>query len=174
MYETCVVDKQYEDTNNNLELNKSIYFVLPMLGRPLDYYYNLLNTYLGDINDKNNDIGYLYILLEDFDNRLLDTKGYIYVRKAPPHGVLYKFKIDYEYYDDYIKFIEGRYSEFSINYKNQLYKLLPKPFKNSIVYKVITKSKELKKIIEDKVGQSIGDQEVMSKPNLTKELYSDE
>lgn len=156
------------------KLNKSVYFLLPMIGLSLgSNLTGLLNCYLGDVNDLNLDEYknfHLFLLMKEPNIKLRSMVGFVRQYRATD-GIMYIFRIPAEYEDDYLKFILGKYSEFSNNYKAQVYKLLNKPYRDGIIYQVLNKSANARKIIEEKVGQSIGDQEVMSIPDMNKEIY---
>lgn len=167
-----MVKVEEKSERETIKSNKSLYFVLPMIGL---IYYNMrniiINSYLGDrINRPNLENYHIFVLAKTEDQRLLNIKEYI---EHYPHGEYFMFvyKIPEEYEEDYLKFILGQYSQFSIDYKTQIVKLLPVPYQIHTVFKVIMKTEEARKIIEEKVGQSIGDQEVFSIPNMEEEIY---
>lgn len=154
-----------------IKYNKSVYFLLPMLGLSIGVNFNgLINCYIGEGNVEDFENYHLHLLMKDTNNKLHHIKGYINHTKND-HGIMYKFRIPTEYEEDYLKFILGKYSEFSNDYKAQIYKLLLKPFRDSNIYKVLNKSPEAKKILEEKIGMSIGDQEVLSVPSFESEIF---
>lgn len=163
-----VKENQVIDTT---KYNKSVHFLLPMLGLQLGYYSTLINCYIADVKNKPEIKNYhLFLHLKYEDEKLRGIAGF---REQYPvsGGIMYVIRIPKQFDEDYLKFILGEYSKFSIEYKNLIFRLLTKPINKRNVYKVITKDIELKKIIEDKIGCSIGDQEVLSSPNMENEIY---
>jgi len=155
-----------------IKSNKSLHFILPMLGL---MYHNLrgtiLNSYIGDrVNRPDLDNYHVFILAREEDRRLHHIKEYVEHYKHDL-GIMYVYRIPEEFEEDYLKFILGKYSEFSAEYKQKIIKLLPAPYQMNTVFKVIMKTEEARKIIEEKVGQSIGDQEVFSIPNMNEEIF---
>lgn len=147
--------------------NKCVHFILPILGNTLGWYINLINCYIS--NPETSEDNYLYIINEIDDLELEQLNGFTHKFKEKDNYV-FIYRISDEFNEDFIKFTQGKYSEFSNQYKGLIYTLLRRPFRDSNVYKVLNKSLELKLIIENKVGQPIGDQEVLSSPTK-KEYY---
>lgn len=155
-----------------INLNKSLYFLLPMLRITYDAFKDtILNSYIGDkLNRKNINNYHIFILAREEDERLTALSTFKEVYKVD-EGYMHVFRIPEKYELDYLKFILGQYSQFSAEYKQELLKRMAVPYQQSVVFKVITKSPEAKKIIEDLVGESIGNQEVMSIPDYNSEVY---
>lgn len=155
-----------------IKANKSLHFLLPMLGITYGQFKsNILNSYIGDRINRPELVNYhIFILCRLKDARLESLQGFVESYEVE-EGLMYVFRVDEEYEEDYLRFILGQYSQFSGEFKTKIMKLLPSPYQNSPVFKVITKSLEAKLIIEEKVGQSIGDQEVMSIPDFNSEVY---
>lgn len=149
------------------KLNKSVHFILPMLGLAYNEVKHIVtNSYLRDNTYRSNYINY-YIFLQttDKDDSFKTIPSYVENYNIP-EGYMYVFKTPKEFEEDYLKFILGKYSEFSSDYKRKIVTLLPDNYQQTNVFKVIMKSKEAKKLIEDKLGCSIGEQEVMSIPDI--------
>lgn len=158
-----------EDNKVSIRYNKSVYFLLPMIGLSLGVNFSgLINCYIG-VRGEKLDFN-LYVLKKDSDHRMKNLEGYECCIDTV-NGYLYKFKILEKYEEDYMKFIAGKYSEFSNSYKNKIYGLLQKPYRETNVYKVLNKSLDARKVLEDRIGQTIGNQEVLSIPDVDKELY---
>jgi len=166
MVETGIKEKRI------IKSNKSVYFVLPMLRIMSAYYrHNLLNCYLSDNKNRPNIYNYhIFMLVKKEDEKLLNMPTYREHYEVD-EGIMYVFRVPEEFEEDYLKFILGQYSQFSAEYKTQLIKLLPAPHTMRSEFKVIMKTDDAKAIIEEMVGQSIGDQEVMSIPDLQSETY---
>lgn len=152
--------------------NKSVHFILPMIDVPFAIYrYNILNSYLTDVNRPKLDLYHVFLLAKEGDPKLEKLKSYIENYKVKD-GFMYVFRIPSEYEEDYLKFILGQYSQFSGDYKNKIIRLLPAgKINESAAFKVIMKHPDAKKKIEELIGCSIGDQEVASIPDLKKEEY---
>lgn len=155
---------------NTTKYNKTVHFLLPMLGLQGGYYSNLMNCYISDKNRPDIDNYHLFLLYKYKDDKIRGIEGFK-TEYTTDEGQMYVFRIAKEFEQDYLLFILGKYSEFSETYKKQIIRLLPKPTKEQNVFKVITKAPEAKAIIEEKVGQSIGEQEVMSVPDMEQEMY---
>lgn len=155
-----------------IKANKSLHFLVPMLGITYGQHkYNIINSYIGDRLHREKIHNYhIFLLCKLKDVRLEVLEGY-QEHYNVDEGVMYVFRVLQKYEEDYLKFILGQYSQFSSDYKQEIMRLLPTPYTQSPVFKVITKSPEAKLIIEEKVGQSIGDQEVMSIPDFDSEIY---
>lgn len=161
-----------EERKRTIKSNKSLYFLLPML--KIVYTSNrnnIINTYIGDkLNKPKLDNFHLFLLVKQEDEKLLNTNTYI-EHYSVDEGSMYVYKIPTEFEEDYLKFILGQYSQFSVEYKQQIINLLPSPYQSNNIFKIIMKTDDARKVIEDKVGQSIGSQEVCSIPNYNEEIY---
>jgi hypothetical protein len=87
--------------------------------------------------------------------------------------------IPQQYVNDYYKFIDGKYSKMSEDYKEHLLNMLLKYDVTKLVYKKIKEclypTKEARKKLEDELGVILDPSaEVMSIPNLDIEIYKDE
>lgn len=167
--EKLSIIKEEDNKINTTKYNKSVYFLLPMIGLSLGVNFSgLINSYIG-IKGEKLDFS-LYILKKNGDHRIRNMEGFI-KEFDTIDGFMYQFKIPEKYEEDYLKFIAGKYSEFSSNYKNKIYGLLQKPYRETNVYKVLNKTLDARKILEDRIGQTIGNQEVLSIPDMEKEIY---
>lgn len=155
-----------------VKYNKSVYFLLPMIGLSVGVNMSalagLINTYIGVHGDKMNFT--IYILMKNYNSKVKSIKGFVREFEVV-EGVMYEIKIPEKYEEDYLKFIAGKYSELSNDYKAQIYGLLTKPYRDTNVYKVLNKAADAKKILEDRIGMSIGNQEVLSIPSMDTEIY---
>ena len=162
--------EQMERVINTVKYNKTVHFLLPMLGLQLGYFSTLVNCYISDKNRPDIDNYHLFLLYKYKDDKIRGIEGFR-TEYRTDDGHMYVFRIHPDFEEDYLKFILGKYSEFSEGYKKQINRLLPKPVPNQNVFKVIMKTPEAKKVIEERIGQSIGNQEVMSIPNMDEEIY---
>jgi len=167
-----MVETERLEKKRIIKSNKSVYFLLPMIDIMHAYYKpNLLNCYIGD-NKNRPDIHnfHIFMLVKREDTKLNGIKTYV-EHYSVDEGFMYVFRVPEEFEEDYLKFILGKYSQFSAEYKTKIVKLLPAPYQMRSEFKVIMKSPEAKAIIEEMVGESIGDQEVCSVPNYKDEIY---
>lgn len=160
------------EKGKTIKSNKSLYFLLPMIKINYLYYkHNVINSYISDRKNRPDINNYhIFLLTKKLDEKLRGIKTYKEHYEVN-EGIMYVFKIPEEFEEDYLKFILGQYSQFSSAYKQQIIRLLPEPYDKRTEFKVIMKSPEAKAVIEEKVGQSIGDQEVFSIPNMEEEIY---
>lgn len=167
-----MVNVEENSEKATIKSNKSLYFLLPMLGINYHNYRDvIINSYIGDRINKPELANYHIFLLADSENQKLKNIKY-YIEHYPiGDKFMFVYRIEEYYEEDYLKFILGQYSQFSPEYKHDIIKLLPTPYQRNTVFKVIMKTEEARKIIEEKVGQSIGDQEVFSIPNMEEEIY---
>lgn len=155
---------------NNLKPNKSKFLILPMINESVYYLQGIINTFLFDINKPEYKLYHIFILLAKQNTRFNEHTNFVEHYKVD-EGWMYVFKVPEEFEIDYLKFISGEYSTFSKEYKKQIINKLPFPAENRNEFKIINKSKQLKEQIEKEIGQSIGNQEVCSIPNLEEETY---
>ena len=159
--------------------NKSSLFLLPMLGgdRHL-YFWNqlFLNAFISTEKEEEC-IALLYRfsanpLFLKFEKALTQFKTFI--RKEDPNDgfVLFVFNVPPEHKTNYIKFITGKYSEFSKLYKVNLLEF-HKYDVNSLIGQVIFKSEERKKELESKLGCELEDSsELLSIIDIKNETFN--
>jgi hypothetical protein len=158
---------------NRLDYNKSVYFVLPMVGLDSKYF-SLINSYLGDnLNKPNYNFNKIFANIKYNDEKLRANPFYNTEYALPDRTWMYVFNIPEFFENDYVLFCDGKYSQFSADYKNQITKYLQKPVQDSHIFKIIHKTADRKEYIENLVGQKLLDtEEVCSIPNLDKEIYN--
>lgn len=180
MIEDRVIDHQVseiklQEVKSIAKKNKSTFFILPLLDKPSYWYYGLINCYLGDIINKS-DLSFnkIFVHLTDYDNKILSANNFNQFYQLEDSTYMYVFDIPKRYEDDYERFSTGRYSEMSEDAKGLICKYSGvKPIMNSTVYKVLYKTADQKKKIEDLIGEKLSlSAEVYSKPDLDREVYS--
>jgi hypothetical protein len=178
-----------EETNNKKsnfdynKLTKARVFIRCMLSYPFDFYGDdFHNCYIG----KTDPVMYLVFKkpIKDFYNfnkinDTLNTDEYYCGTKSTNNWHIIKMNIPQQYVNDYYKFIDGKYSKMSEDYKENLLNTLLKYDVTKIVYKKIKEclypTKEARKKLEDELNVTLStDAEVMSIPNLDIEIYKDE
>lgn len=155
--------------------NKSCFFILPLLGYPMYWYYGLINCYLGDETNKPEfTLNKIFIQVKVYDNKLTGLPYFNQFYKLEDHTYMYVYNIPKQYEDDYTKFYEGRYSEMSESSKDLICKLSGvKPVMSSTVYKVLYKTTDQRQKIEELIGQILPDSaELYSIPDMDSEVYS--
>lgn len=154
--------------------NKSVYFIVPMIGINSGYF-NLVNCYLGD-NTNRPELNFrrIFLNIKYKDEKLLGIEYYQSFYRLEDNTYMYIFHIPEQFKEDYDLFCAGKYSKFSEDYKKQIIRLINmKPVINSSVYKILHKTSDQRKKIEDMIGQPLkDDEEVCSRPNLDAEIYS--
>lgn len=150
--------------------NKSAYFLPQLLG--LNHLLaGFKNSYIGDVEDEDNDFNHLYILMDD-DTASLDLHEDTVLMRQTEDGRLYKIKVNDKYVDDIIKFYNGKYSKISEDAKQLMINYCGVLPENSLCYNVLYKTKRRKAFIEDAIGQELEkDMEYMSIINVSDELY---
>lgn len=175
-------------------LTKTARWIMPMIGRPgetqTNYKYDsyFVNAYLGT-----NDTGYMreiylvYRFSGSLEFRNLDTlltNNELFDRQIEldSYHTMYIFTIPEHYLEDYFKFIEGKYSLFSDNYKKQILSFLLNPsivshedVKKSLTYGVLYKTNRRKEQLLDVIGREYSEEiktlEYYSIPKEEEELY---
>lgn len=74
------------------------------------------------------------------------------------------------YIDDYFKVLDGQYSKLSENYKQHLLSFW-KADKNTYLYKILYRDKNLMTVIKNNHETSLGDIECWYPPNISEEIY---
>ncbi len=154
--------------------NKTTEYLLPCLGgNKAIFYYDsyLINAYLEPklTNlwlryrfSKHNE----YQKLEKF---LTSHECFIKTRDVDFDFVDYKFGIPTEFLDDVPKFINGKYSSFSVGLKlnmGRFHDLKPR----SRMLQVLNKDENLKKELEKRLGISVGDIDLDDRPDMSLEF----
>lgn len=151
--------------------NLSTYFFTPII---LDNGYKTkgyINSYLYNTKEDINEYQHIYILMSEEDILYIKHKRYITHAKTN-EGFLYTFNID-SYKNDVQLFIKGKYSEFSQELKDLLCK--KQSIKNimlSEVYKILYRTDDRRKMIEELVGESLHKEaELCSIVDIADEIY---
>lgn len=156
-------------------INKSVHFIIPMIGVPR--FNSLINCYLGD-NTKHPELNFKGIFLHTsaVESALVSNPYYYLSYELDDGTYMFVFKIPTHYEKDYLLFCEGKYSQFSDDYKARLCSMQTvSPLINSDVYQIIYKTPKKRQSIEDKIGMKLLDsEEVCSIPDLDKEIYDTE
>jgi len=159
--------------------NKTSDFILPLLGYPkLFYQPYLVNAYLGDVDMYGHDPYNIYILME-----YSGAMDYYEKEKAIEQHPSFEFSYSlfdelYAMYvikltdileDDYDRFLEGKYSEFSKGARDLI---LRNRSSKSAMPKVFCKHKELRLFWERKLKCKLGRQEVWPIMNIDDEIFN--
>tara|TARA_R100001198_G_C5226101_1_gene206675 strand:+ start:68 stop:778 length:711 start_codon:yes stop_codon:yes gene_type:complete len=119
-----IVGKKLVYTLTTAYLTKSSMFVMPMMtGNRRLYMFDTLfvNCFIG-IKDYENKIVLLYRFSGDtvflrFEQALQKFPGFVDTFDPSPHFVAFVFNVPDKHLDNYVHFLNGRYSEFSPEYK---------------------------------------------------------
>lgn len=164
-------------------MNKAYYYLLPLLGRPTAFYHEaLINAYLGEFPTEEGVTSTKLIL--EFNKQFLESPVYDAIKQFLISHDSYKNKysqqdkIFYVFHTTFInefdldKFKDGAYSKLSAEFKKNLSKFYSK---DSNIFKSLFPTKESRKKLEDILGEPLPpDAEIMSKPNLDKEVINTE
>jgi len=158
---------------------KSSLLVLPMLeGERYLYFYdeNLVNCFIGTKERGEGTIGLLYrqsnsSLFKKFINAIQKFRNFEKIAKFSDDFIYFELSVPKKYKNDYKKFIEGKYSEFSSNYKDMILKF-HKIDIDSQIAQILYKGQTRRKKLEDSLGVSLDpDAELFSVINKDRELF---
>lgn len=164
-----------ESVVKEVTINKSAYFLLPLLGLDLKHP-DFINTYLAvDDNGLSGMDGSLFLELSAEDDSLLmhpNLIKYFYT----DYSYFYQFELSKRFQEDYNKFVQGKYSQFSKDAIRIICERrsinLRKDIEDTDLYKIFTKSTDRIKYIEHLVGEKLPeDAELLSIININDEIY---
>lgn len=170
-----------------LEKTKSWWFLTPMFELDqynLNYKY-LLNVYLGteDYPEHKNILVLHYDFIQiggnfaKLEKRLSSLPNFIRSYDPDDYTSLFLFHIPHKWYNDYLLFINGKYSQLSGEYKNLLFSFYAMGGNKKHLEelkKVVNKSEEKKLLLEEELGVILpADAEVASIINWEKEIYNE-
>lgn len=157
---------------------KSSLFLLPMLPGHKSVYLTtkqLINCFMST-PDNDRCISLLYrfhgsrefVLLE---SHLTSNPDLLKVDDVSKSSVLYTFRIPEKYLNDYDRFLNGQYSQFSDAYKDRILKF-HESGPMSVIGQILYKSNDRRKALEEKLETVLPeDAEVFSVPDIAKETY---
>lgn len=151
--------------------NKSVYFILPMIGISSNYR-NLINCYLGDSKYPKYNYNKILVELKFKDNYILKNEYLTEYYETEKNTVIYVFDVPDKFEKDFFLFLTGKYSKFSDNYKKHILSFIQiRPVQNSYVYKILYKTTDLKLKVEESIGQELPDDaEICSIADWSKEI----
>lgn len=159
---------------NPIVKNKSYQFILPLLGKTRSYFDNTINTYLIDLVNKTELNNKIFVNTSKYDDLLTKVEYFNQYYQLEDYTYMFVYDIPEEFEEDYIKFYDGKYSLLSDRAKELICSFSPvRPMQNSMVYKVLFRTKDQRERIEELIGETLHpDAEVCSIPNMTKETYN--
>ena len=160
--------------SNLLVIRKGVVYTfgIPLLGLHKGHFkHYLVNAFLGDkrLQDPAYESGHIFILLRYEDSQgfrnvetFLEGLGHYEASYDVLNGtyVMYVFKVFEDMQEDYKRFIAGKYSEFSQDYRALIELHTP----NAKVRGILNKDPLLKEQLEERIGTSIGNLDVYSIP----------
>jgi len=174
-----------EDNFDVNKITKSSIFVRSMLGYSFDFYSeNFHNCYIG--GDTQKDVLYLTFRKPILDptkfNKMLEalsTDEYYIGYKTSEEWCIVKMYVPMQYLNDFNKFINGKYSQMSEDFKENLLSILLRYDKTKTLFSrtkaCLYPTKESRKSLGEALGVTIDkDAEVASVPNMEVERYRDE
>lgn len=147
-------------------LSRSSNFILPFIvksRKDISFDKYLINCYVG--NELENDYGkFIYIQLrykptlelENIEKMLIENENFISSKNTDKQYTLYKFKIPEEFKNDYKLLLEGKYSKISDEAKLRIL-YFHNSDKNSKIFQILHKSKELKLFLENEFQEKLPD-----------------
>jgi|TARA_R100000030_G_C3254828_1_gene123795 hypothetical protein len=160
-------------------LSKTAMFVFPMLSgnRKLFLFDKLfVNAYIRTEKEKNC-IALLYrfsgsTLFLKFEQALRKFRNFIRVEDPSPHFVLFVFSIPEDYYEEYARFLKGKYSKFNNSYKMKILEFHGFSLEGQMA-QILFQGDKLRKKMETSLGCSIPkDSELHSIVNLEEETFN--
>lgn len=174
-----------EDNFDVNKITKSSIYVRSMLGYSFDFYgENYHNCYLGGDNQK--DVLYLTFKkpIENPTkfNKILETLSmdeYYIGYKASENWCIVKMYVPLNYLNDFNRFLEGKYSQMSSDFKENLLNILLRYDRTKTLYNQVKlclyPTKEARKSLGEALGVELAkDAEIASIPNMEVERYRDE
>lgn len=158
---------------------KSSTFLLPMLGGHKDlYFWNvlLLNCFIATTEDKDC-IALLYRWSSDplylkFEKALTKFRSFKRRYDPSPDCVMFIFNVPKKSLRNYIKFINGKYSKMSKQYKFNVLEFHDKDLYDNIG-QVLFKTEKRRLMLEKKLGEDLPeDSELLSIIDINKETYN--
>ena len=161
--------------------NKSSLYILPMIARTIPDFPGFVNCYIRDINRPKLNKHIFIVQDEAVIPKLFFNKNPFLLSNYSIKGYkVWVYKTPDTLLDDYYKFIEGKYSQFSERYKKILCKTFPKLLVNNITgvvkrhpnYAIIYPTIADREVLEKELGARIPkDAEIYSSPNLEEETF---
>lgn len=158
-------------------LNKSSFFILPLIGID-NTYYGLINSYLGYFeSDKlvGMDGDSIYVNIKYYDEKLRGNSNYKDYYQLKDNTYMYVFSIPDKFKNDFFSFVDGKYSLFSEEAKYILCKsstVNSRKIESSNLYGILYKTRGRVKYIEELIGQKLPvDAELCSVVELEEETY---
>lgn len=159
----------------NRKYSKATSFILPMIGHPLSYFKALVHCYIADFEQEDNDLNFnkIFILTLENNDQLIYNHYFLKNYRTKNNGYMYVFDVPVVFVENYQLFLDGKYSHFTTEYKDFLVsKITRKDVMTSVIYKVLYRTADARKQVEDRVGQKLPlDAEVLSALNFAEETY---
>ncbi len=160
-------------------LNKSSYYILPVLDRGRSYFNidkRLLNCYVED-NYKYLRLKYRFSTTPTFiqmDKKFKQHSLFRSTSQPSIYTIVYKFRIPIRFEKDVALLLEGKYSKISKELKQMVVNFAMPPETKGFFEMVLSKDAQLKSIMEKQLAVSIpNDVELDSKPDKQLELWPD-
>lgn len=162
--------------NNTIIHTYSTRLVLPMLGFKSTDFKRLINVHITNLKDPQ-----VIVILQDTDDSVVDlvrcqiNDNYI-EHYRDEDELCIRFRIPDQYYTDFNKFIDGKYSQLSTKYKEVLtYMYGQGVYHKGIdvsMYDILYPRLDKRKAIAEWTGEPLElIKEVMSSPDMSYELY---
>ena len=161
-----------------MKKNNSSEFMLPMLGGNKKlFFYNslLLNCYIGTTEDKDC-IVTVYkdsnsLIFNKFERAIIRLRSFIKAYDIDNY-IVFIFSIPKYYKKNYKKFLNGKYSEFSLDYKLQILEFHDQEIDDrlgTILFKSEHLRQEMEEVLDAKISK---DSELYSVPTMKEEIFN--
>lgn len=175
-----------------MKLTKSTHFIFPMLNVPYRKFPGFINCYIKKSSNNLMNINTIQVLCKglwsgDGNKYISDLnlnhnfKLLIHIKKIKNSYTLLTFMVPNKYLADYYKFLQGKYSEFSEEYKKQISKYFPKFVEENGKrrlhnnFAILYPKEEHRKNLEHRLGAYLNDKaEIYSAPDLKEEILNTE
>lgn len=157
-----------------VRVNKSYTFLLPMLGTSIDSFPYVRGVF-HKAEDKPQYDGHILLLTPVFEGRRDDyytawLKATCFAKYEPDSfHVIYVFEVPELRKPDYYRFVKGEWSKMSKDYKDHVKRFHKCKIRNDYwglrVMQVLDKDPSYKKELEEMLDEELGDQELASVPD---------
>jgi|GEM_PF-3991291 len=150
-----------------------------MLQKTKSQYSGYVNTYVADMGPGNPNPKWnfdkLFVVTTN-PNKFVHSSPHFHTTylDKPSKNYVLVMNIPDEFENDYSLFLDGKYSQFSQDYKDTITdRILTKPIDKNFVYRILYKPEIGVKELEKRIGQKIPENaEILDKPHLDQEILN--
>lgn len=151
--------------DNKTKRTKTFYFLFPLLGNFMSEFPNIINCYLGDVDKTyTNSLLALFkwsstLAYSKFEDSLKDHPYFIESYEPTRKHTMFVFKIPNTFKDNYNKFLTGKYSQLSNEYKIHILSFFSTSIQTQTLKAILYKEKErrekMEQLLEVKISKDI-------------------